>query len=127
LRATRQHDAAQALLHQCDDWYRTAGGGDGALLTRALLAAASDSDDADLEDIIVQARLAGDHEAEVIMLDALSLRTAQRGQLAAARQLLATADEAVRAAVNIVDEVDRLDAHRARELIGPAARDPAAG
>ena len=74
LRATRQHDAAQALLHQCDDWYRTAGGGDGALLTRALLAATSDSDDADLEAITDQARLAGDHEAEVVTLDALSRR-----------------------------------------------------
>ena len=66
MRATGQHDAAQALLHQCDDWYRTAGGGDGALLTRALLA---------------------------------------------------TADAAALAAVTIVDEVDRLDAHRARELL----------
>jgi hypothetical protein len=42
---------------------------------------------------------------------------AERGQLAAAQQLLATADGAALAAVNIVDEVDRLDAHRARELI----------
>ena len=64
-----------------------------------------------------QARLAGDHEAEVVVLDALALRVAQRGQLAAARQLLATADAAALAAVNIVDEADRLDAHRARELI----------
>jgi len=117
MRATGQHDAAQALLHQCDDWYRTAGGGDGALLTRALLAAASDSDDADLEAMVDQARLAGDHEAGVVMLDALALRVAQRGQLTTAQQLLATADDAALAAVNIVDEVDRLDAHRARELI----------
>jgi hypothetical protein len=64
-----------------------------------------------------QARLAGDHEAEVVMLGALALRVAERGQLAAAQQLLATADDAALAAVNIVDEVDRLDAHRARELI----------
>jgi predicted ATPase/DNA-binding SARP family transcriptional activator len=117
MRATGQHDAAQALLHQCDDWYRTAGGGDGALLTRALLAATSDSDDADLEAIVDQARLAGDHEAEVVMLDALALRVAQRGQLATARQLLAAAADAALAAVTIVDEVDRLDAHRARELL----------
>ena len=119
LRAAGQHDAAQALLHQADDWYRTAGGGDGALLTRALLAATSDSDDADLEAIADQARLAGDHEAEVVMLDALALRAAQRGQLGTAQQLLATADDAGLAAVNVVDEVDRLDAHRARELIRP--------
>jgi hypothetical protein len=31
--------------------------------------------------------------------------------------LLAIADRAALAAVNVVDEVDRLDAHRARELI----------
>ena len=37
------------------------------------------------------------------MLDALALRVAERGQLAAARQLLATADDAALAAVNIVD------------------------
>jgi len=117
MRATGQRDAAQALLHQCDDWYRTAGGGDGALLTRALLAATSDSDDADLEAIVDQARLAGDHEAEVVMLDALALRVAQRGQLATARHLLASADDAAFAAVTVVDEVDRLDAHRARELL----------
>jgi hypothetical protein len=52
-----------------------------------------------------------------IQLDALALRVAERGQLAAAQQLLATADDAALAAVNIVDEVDRLNAHRARELI----------
>ena len=103
MRATGQHDTARALLHQCDDWYRTAGGGDGALLTRGLLAATSDSDDAELEAIIDRARLVGDHEVEVVMLDALALRVAQRGQLSTAQQLLATADNAVLAAVNIVD------------------------
>jgi len=117
MRATGQRDAARALLRQCDDWYRTAGGGDGALLTRALLAATSDSDDADLEAIVDQACLAGDHEAEVVMLDALALRVARRGQLATARHLLATADDAALAAVTVVDDVDRLDAHRARELL----------
>ena len=122
MRATGQHDATHALLHQSDDWYRTAGGGDGALLTRALLAATSDGDDADLEAIIDQARLAGDHEVEVVVLDALALRLAQRGQLRTAQQLLATADDAVPSAVNVVDEVDRLDAHRARELIRSEAQ-----
>jgi tetratricopeptide (TPR) repeat protein len=121
MRATEQNDAAQALLHQCDDWYRTAGGGDGALLTRALLAATSEADDPELESIIDQARLAGEHEVQVIILDALALRAAQRGQLRTAQQLLATADAAALAAVNIADEVDRLDAHRARELIRPVA------
>ena len=125
--ATGQHDTAHALFHQSDDWYRTAGGGDGALLTRALLAATSDGDDADLEAIIDQARRAGDHEAEVVMLDALALRRAQRGQLRTAQQLLATADDAALAAVNVVDEVDRLDAHRARELIRSGAPDPGPG
>lgn len=95
-------------------------------LARALLAATSDSDDADLEAIIDQARLAGDHEAEVVMLDALTLRVAERGQLGTAQQLLAHANDAVLAAVNVVDEVDRLDAHRARELIRPG-RTPVPG
>ena len=127
MRATGQRDTAQALLYQSDDWYRTAGGGDGALLTRALLAATSDGDDADLEAIIDQARLAGDHEAEVVMLDALALRLAQRGQLRTAQRLLATADDAALAAVNVVDEADRLDAHRARELIRSGTPDPGPG
>ena len=61
------------------------------------------------------------HEVQVIILDALALRAAQRGQLRTAQQLLATADAAAFAAVNIVDEVNRLDAHRARELISPVA------
>jgi hypothetical protein len=74
-----------------------------------------------------QARLVGDHEVEVVTLDALALRVAQRSQLSTAQQLLATADETVLSAVNIVDEVDRLDAHRARELIRPGAPQPAAG
>jgi tetratricopeptide (TPR) repeat protein len=74
MRANGQNDAAQALLHQCDDWYRTAGGGDGALLTRALLAATSEADDPELESIIDQARLAGDHEVQVVILDALARR-----------------------------------------------------
>jgi predicted ATPase/DNA-binding SARP family transcriptional activator len=120
MRATGQHDAAQALLHRCDDWYRTAGGGDGALLTRAMLAAGPDGDDAELGSIAVQARTAGDHEAQVVVLDALARRAAQRGQLTTAQQFLATADGAARTAVTVVDEVDRLDAHRARELIRPA-------
>jgi predicted ATPase len=127
MRATGQPDAARALLRQADDWYRSAGGGDGALLSRALLAATSDGDDAGLEAVVDQARLAGDHEAEVVMLDALALRLARRGQLGAARQLLGAADDAVAAAVNVVDEVDRLDAHRARELIGSRAPDLASG
>jgi hypothetical protein len=55
-------------------------------------------------------------EAEVVILDAQARRAAQRGQLEAARRLLAAADAAARAAVSVVDEVDRLDAHRAREL-----------
>ena len=127
MRATGQRDAAEALLRQCDAWYRTAGGGDGALLTRALLAATSAGDDADLHAIADQARLAGDHEAQVITLDALARRAAERGELAAAQRLLDTADAAAPAAVSIVDEIDRLDAHRARELIGARATDQAAG
>jgi len=124
MRAAGQPGAAQELLRLCDDWYRIAGGGDGALLTRALLAALADGDDAGLEAIIGQAHVAGEHEAEVVALDALALRAARRGEFTAAQHLLATADGAAHAAVNIVDEVDRLDAHRARELIRPAAPDP---
>lgn len=55
MRAAGQQDAAQALLRRCDDWYHTAGGGDGALLTRAMLAARPAAGDAELEYIAVQA------------------------------------------------------------------------
>jgi hypothetical protein len=39
-----------------------------------LLAATSEADDPELESIIDQARLAGDHEVQVVILDALARR-----------------------------------------------------
>jgi hypothetical protein len=60
-----------------------------------LLAATSEAGDPELESIIDQARLAGDHEVQVVILDALARRAAQRGQLRTAQQLLATADSAL--------------------------------
>ncbi|MHC1559519.1 BTAD domain-containing putative transcriptional regulator [Actinomycetospora sp. C-140] len=69
------HDAgddvvALALLEQSDRWYRAAGGGEGALLTRCLLAVLIGAHDR-LVGLRDEARAAGDAEAEAVVGSAL--------------------------------------------------------
>ena len=78
LRASGDDVVATALLEQTDRWYRTAGGGDGALLVRGLLAAIAD--DGDLDGVLAEARRTGDREAELVALDALARRAADAGR-----------------------------------------------
>ena len=117
--------AARALLEQTDRWYRAAGGGDGALLTRCLLAAipsgADRTDDADradrLEAVLDEARGADNREVQVLASDALALLAAEQGRFDTARQLLRSADDLTSQIRHVLDDVDRIDAHQARALV----------
>ncbi len=122
LRQTQHTDAAIALLERTDRWYERAGGGDGALLTRVLLASirhpnASTDGQAQLEALLEQARLVDDHQVEVLALDALARMSAQRDATTEARQALNTADGVFGRHPAAVDEVDRIDAQQARRLL----------
>ncbi|GIF46394.1 putative ATPase [Asanoa ferruginea] len=112
-RAAGDHDSARSLLEQNDRWYRASGGGEGALLTRCLLAALAADRDA-LEAVLAEAREAGDREAEVLTLDALARVAADSGDLGTARRILDTADDLATAVQHVIDDVDRLDARLAR-------------
>ncbi len=130
LRTSGDDVVALALLEQNDRWYRDAGGGDGALLTRCLLAALTAADDPEtswwlFRGLRAEAREAGDDEAELAAVDALALLTAQRGDAERAADLLADA-EALTAHVHSVIDADRVDAQRARRLIGERPRRSAA-
>lgn len=68
---------AEEAITAADRWYAAAGGGEGALLAGALAAAlAADAGDpgapARLGELLAQARLDGDHEAELVALDSLA-------------------------------------------------------
>ena len=130
LRTSGDDVVALALLEQNDRWYRDAGGGDGALLTRRLLAALTAADDPEtswwlFRGLRAEAREAGDDEAELAAVDALALLTAQRGDAERAAELLADA-EALTAHFHAVIDADRVDAQRARRLIGERPRRSAA-
>ncbi|WP_432833130.1 BTAD domain-containing putative transcriptional regulator [Dactylosporangium sp. CA-092794] len=121
LRATGAHDAARTLLEQNERWY-TAAGGDGALLTRCLLAAGGGPGAAErLAAVLDEARAAGDREVEVLATDALARMAAERGDADAGRRLLASADELAAAIRHVLDDADRMDADIARALIRGAA------
>ena len=108
MRASGDDVVAAALLEQTDRWYRTAGGGDGALLVRGMLAAIAD--DGDLDGVLAEARRTGDREAELVALDGLARRAETQGDRAAATRLLAEADELHAGLGHLVDEADRTDA-----------------
>jgi tetratricopeptide (TPR) repeat protein len=113
LRAAGDHDTARTLLEQTDHWYRSSGGGEGALLTRCLLAALGQDCDA-LDAVLADARETGDREVQVLALDALARLAANRGDLATARRLLESADDLATGVQHVVDDLDRLDATTVR-------------
>jgi len=120
-RTTGRDPEARVLLEEVADWYLMAGGGDGALLARALLLAVSVADGHDevaaLEAVLEEARRGQMAEVEVFTLDALARGEAQRGDAVRAAELLAAADERVTAGLGLVEEVDRVDATAARRLL----------
>ena len=124
MRASGDDVVAAALLEQTDRWYRTAGGGDGALLVRGMLAAIAD--DGDLDGVLAEARRTGDREAELVALDGLARRAETQDDRAAATRLLAEADELHAGLGHLVDEADRTDARWVRERVRQSiSSDPA--
>ncbi len=92
-RTTGDIASARSLLEQTDRWYRASGGGDGALLTRSLLASMPAPDNvagagARLDEVLAEARRDHDREVEVLTLDALARAAAERGDVGRAAQLL---------------------------------------
>jgi predicted ATPase/DNA-binding SARP family transcriptional activator len=126
LRASGDDVLAVALLEQNDRWYRTAGG-DGALLSRCLLAAVTADHEPDrarrtLDDVVAEARRVGDAEAELFAIDALARLAALSNDDEEAARLLATADELHAALRHLVDDADRADAVLTRA--GDPSRSP---
>jgi ATP/maltotriose-dependent transcriptional regulator MalT len=122
LRAEGAQDTARALLEQNDRWYRATGGGEGALLTRCLLAALpSGADRADrtvlLEAVLDGARGADNREVHVLASDALARLAAEQGRFDTARRLLRSGDDLISQIHHVLDDVDRIDAHQARVLV----------
>jgi hypothetical protein len=77
LRGTGQrHAEVVELLEENERWYRSAGGGDFALLTLCVLAAERDDDGA-LRPVLDEARAAGNLEVQVCALDALARLAAE--------------------------------------------------
>ncbi|SDO81687.1 Predicted ATPase [Pedococcus dokdonensis] len=114
---------ALALLQQNEAWY-AGSGGDGALLTQALLAAVareSGSPGPDLALVLAAAEAAGDGEAQLGAYDALARAAAEAGDQAGAVALLARADELHEGLRHLVDDADRPDAIAARAALPGAA------
>lgn len=107
---------ALVLLEENQRWYDAAGGGDGALLSRCLLAAER-RDVALLEAVLSEARAVQNVEVQVQTLDALSSIAGGSGDLDGAAELLAEADALAPMVAHLLDAVDRLDATVARELL----------
>ena len=116
---------ALALLEQTDRWYRTAGGGDGALLARRLLAAMSTAGDPDDRRRPAghgpEASAAECHEVAAAAADALARQAAERGDTdeAAGCWRRPTPCTSIR---HVVDDEDRTDAQLAPHRRWPSGR-----
>jgi tetratricopeptide (TPR) repeat protein len=119
LRSDGEHAAAIALLQENERWYRSAGGGEFALLTRCVLAAERDDSHA-LQLVLEEARTARNGEVELFALDALARLAADKGSLDDARSLLTAADQLAPSLAHTVDKNDRIDAAMARRLLPSA-------
>jgi tetratricopeptide (TPR) repeat protein len=122
LRATGDRVSARTMTNSAKDWYDGYGGGEGALLAESSLAALDAEDGATdavqrLSAALEHARLAQDHEAEVLTLDALARSHAAAGELDRARELLAQADDVMPVAAHLIFDSDRIDAQLARSLV----------
>jgi hypothetical protein len=127
LRSAGDQTAARTLLEENDRWYRASGGGDGALLTRCLLAALSAGSGGgaavgDLHTELDEARRHQDLETQTLALDALARATAAKGDMAQAARLLEEADGLHAQIRHALDDADRIDGGSARATLHP---DPA--
>jgi hypothetical protein len=77
--------------------------------------------DADLDDLLAEARRTGEQDAELVALDALARRTAQRGDHEDATRLLDAADRLHAGLRHLVDDADRSDAAWVRQALAGAA------
>jgi hypothetical protein len=119
LRSTGDGPAAVPLLTENLDWYATAGGGDGALLSRCVLAAQT-NDEGSLTMILTLARAEGNQQVAVLALDALARLSAEAGRREHATALVAEADALQAAVAHLLDEADRPD----RTAAVAGSRDP---
>lgn len=119
LRDGGEHEAAVALLQENERWYRSAGGGEFALLTRCVLAAERNDSQA-LELVLEEVRTTDSGEVELFALDALARLAAEGANLDTARWLLAAADELAPKVAHNVDKSDRFDAALVRRLLRSA-------
>ena len=121
LRGAGDPAAARTLLEANDRWYRASGGGDGALLTRCLLAALAaergDGAAADLEAVLSEARRHQDLETQALALDALARSAAMAGDRPLAARILEEADALHALVRHALDPADRLDASAARAAL----------
>ena len=108
LRSTGQGAAAISLLRENVEWYAGAGGGDGALLSRCLLAAETDDRDS-LEEVLSAARSDDNHLVTILALDGLARLSADAGEHERATELLAEADALHPAVAHLLDDTDRHD------------------
>jgi predicted ATPase/DNA-binding SARP family transcriptional activator len=113
-RSGGESSTAITLLEQNQRWYDDAGGGEGALLTRCVLAATA-GEDAALQSVLADAVSSGNDEVRVYALDALARASAAQGDREHAQRLLEEADSLAPAVAHLVDEQDRLDKSLARE------------
>ena len=117
LRGAGQGAEAVALLKENQRWYESAGGGDFALLTDCVLAAARDDGGA-LRSVLDEARATSHVEVQVFALDALARLAAESDDLATSGKLLAEADRLAAQVAHVVDEADRIDAAGVRGVSG---------
>lgn len=113
-----EETSAVSLLEENQRWYAAAGGGDGALLNRCVLYAAT-ADASSLRDVLAEATTTGNDEVRVYALDALA-RLAAPDEPEHARRLLTEADALAPALAHLVDEDDRFDRATAVGLLGPS-------
>ena len=127
LRGAGDREAAVRLLEENERWYRSAGGGDFALATQCALGAVRD-DGSGIEQVLEEARSAGNVEVQVYALDALGRLAAESGDLDRAGSLLDDSDALAAQVAHLVDESDRYDAQLARRrTTGQAVATPGVG
>ncbi|MFD0524493.1 hypothetical protein [Paractinoplanes durhamensis] len=106
LRALGRLDECRAELRLARHWYATAGGGDGDLLS-AQMVASLDDDLVALSEVLTAARAAGDHEVELLALDALVRVHAAAGDASTAEARAAEAEMVLPAVAHLVSPADR--------------------
>ncbi len=114
-------DEARPRAEAADRWFRSAGGGDGALLAECLTLALDPADAPDvgagLERVLATARATGDVEVEVLAADALARRRLRDDGPSTAAVLLAAADAAMAGAGHRLDPADRVDGEVVRAAL----------